>query len=226
MNLFKSKKLRFLNEKDNKDKNATKWLTDRVRNLLRKEIRAFLNRTIDVTQECKDLFYTCLIHDNKTMEEEEDDEDLDKDNKDEISNFFITKLFEGSTKHKNDLSTYDICLYNNFSSPVKKSDLNDSYLTYFIMTLDESNRKKDNGSNANNESLNYYYSKALESEDILYIRAFCFPQNHSVCTDEDYYIMLKEFNSDISDLLKLKNASNITYFSIKDDDLTGSEIFV
>ena len=149
MNIFKSRKLRFLNENKDDDRNATFFLTNRVRNLVRKELRAFLNRTENVSQQCIDLLYTCYIHDNKTnIEIEEEDEDIDNINNDPISNFFITKLFDGATKHKNDLSTYDICLYNNFSLPVKKSDLNDSYLIYFIMTLDESNRSK-NETNAN-----------------------------------------------------------------------------
>ena len=230
-NIFKSRKLRFLNENKDDDRNATFFLTNRVRNLVRKELRAFLNRTENVSQQCIDLLYTCYIHDNKTnIEIEEEDEDIDNINNDPISNFFITKLFDGATKHKNDLSTYDICLYNNFSLPVKKSDLNDSYLIYFIMTLDESNRSKnETNANINNGPIDYYYSKALESEDILYIRAFCFPQNitqnGTACSDDDYYHFIKNLNSDLSDLLKLKSASNITYFSLKDEKLSGAESF-
>ena len=105
MNIFKSRKLRFLNENKDDDRNATFFLTNRVRNLVRKELRAFLNRTENVSQQCIDLLYTCYIHDNKTnIEIEEEDEDIDNINNDPISNFFITKLFDGATKHKNDLS--------------------------------------------------------------------------------------------------------------------------
>ena len=57
----------------------------------------------------KDLFYICLIHGNKTMEEE--DEDMIKNIKIKFQIFFIAKLFKGATKHKNDLSTYDIVYY-------------------------------------------------------------------------------------------------------------------
>ena len=60
-NIFKSRKLRFLNENKDDDRNATFFLTNRVRNLVRKELRAFLNRTENVSQQCIDLLYTCYI---------------------------------------------------------------------------------------------------------------------------------------------------------------------
>ena len=76
------------------------------------------------------------------------------------------------------------------------------------MTIDESYRKKENGSNE------YYYSKALESEDLLYIRAFCLPQEkdekgHFICNTTDYFKFIIDINNDLNDLLKI-NASKET----------------
>ena len=52
--------------------------------------------------------------------------DVNNNTDNNISLYHIRKFFEGASKHKNDLSTYDICMYNNFRMILK------TYLNNFI----------------------------------------------------------------------------------------------
>ena len=235
INIFKSNRLRFLDNNNNakEPESEAEWLAKRVSNLIKREVKDFLINRAKMSQKCIDLFYKCIVHKKMPTtpeeQEKEDDQDVDNITYDDVSDYYFKKMFGGASKHKNDLSTYDICKYNNYGKIINESNKSNfsAYLTYFIMTIDESYRKKENGSNE------YYYSKALESEDLLYIRAFCLPQEkdekgHFICNTTDYFKFIIDINNDLNDLLKI-NASketNTTGFFIGDTKTSGGEIFL
>ena len=212
MNLFQGNFLSFL-EENNDEQKASKWLTKKVGELLRREVGPFIqNRTKNVSESCKQTLYKYLIN------------NISDNENNNISEYHIRKFFEGASKHKNDLSTYDICMYNNFRirTESNKNEFADSI--YFILTLDNSNLTI-NGTDL------YYYTKAnADVENILYIRSFCFPQEiingTESCSDDDYFHFLMEVNSDLNDLMELENIKDITYFSLKKKNYSPGEYFV
>ena len=234
-NIFKPNRLRFLDDDNTDDLSAAEWLEIKVENLIKREVKDFLLHRANMSQECIDLFYKCIIHKDKPKEGEEDkeeDEDVMKIRYDNTSRYYFKKIFRGSSKHKNDFSTYDICMYNNLKTMIDDTNKFNytANLIYFMMTIDDSNRKK---LDENNKTV-FYYSKALESEDILYIRAFCLPQEHNIstgnniCSDDDYFNFIKDINNDLSDLLKINasNETNTTYFSIGNERLNPGRTFL
>ena len=212
MNLFQGNFLSFL-EENNDEQKASTWLTKKVGELLRREVGPFIqNRTKNVSESCKQTLYKYLIN------------NISDNENNNISEYHIRKFFEGASKHKNDLSTYDICMYNNFRirTESNKNEFADSI--YFILTLDNSNLTI-NGTDL------YYYTKAnADVENILYIRSFCFPQEiingTESCSDDDYFHFLMEVNSDLNDLMELENIKDITYFSLKKKNYSPGEYFV
>ncbi len=211
INSFPGKYLRFLEEEETKEK-ASNWITKKVFELLRIEVGAFINdKMTNVSEKCKETLYHYLIF-NVTN-------DIYN-----ISTFHIRKFFEGATKHKNDMSTYDICMYNNFRYRKEYNKGIFANSSYLIMTLDESNRKKTNNGSE------YYYSKSTQVEDILYIRAFCFPQvtenGVDVCNESDYYNFIMQVNNDLNDIMDLRHVEQINYFILKPEDFSGGITFL
>ena len=211
MNSFQGKILSFLEEDNDEDK-ASRWLAKRVGELLRREVGPFIqNRTKNVSESCKETLYKYLIN------------NASNNQNNSISEYHLRKFFEGASKHKNDMSTYDICMYNNFRirNESNKNDFADSI--YFIITLDNS-KLTINGTDI------YYYSKAnAEVENFYYIRSFCFPQEiingTESCSDDDYFHFLMEVNLDLNDIMELKDIKEITYFSLKKNNYSPGEYF-
>ena len=212
MNLFQGNFLSFL-EENNDEQKASTWLTKKVGELLRREVGPFIqNRTKNVSESCKQTLYKYLIN------------NISDNENNNISEYHIRKFFEGASKHKNDLSTYDICMYNNFRIRTESNKNQFADSIYFILTLDNSNLTI-NGTDL------YYYTKAnADVENILYIRSFCFPQEiingTESCSDDDYFHFLMEVNSDLNDLMELENIKDITYFSLKKKNYSPGEYFV
>ena len=202
-------------QQEGNEEKASIWLSRKVGELLRREVGSFIqNRTKNVSESCKATLYKYLIY------------DINNNTNNNISDYHLRKFFEGASKHKNDMSTYDICMYNNFRIKTESNKNNfANYSIYLIITLDKSN--KTIGEN----KTELYYSKAnADVEDIFYIRAFCFPQeiinNHESCSDLDYYYFLTEINNDLNDIMEIKDASNITYFVLKKENLSLGESFL
>ena len=212
MNSFQGKLLRFIDEtKNEEEKRASEWLTDRVFELLRREVGPFIqNKSKNISETCKVTLYKYLIY------------DINNHTNNTISKFHLRKFFEGASKHKNDMSTYDICMYNNFNlrNESNKNQFADS--AFFIMILDQSNKKKEN-------SNEYYYDKAADVDQIFYLRSFCFPQekigDKDSCSDSDYYNFIMQVNDDLIDLLQLKYVAEIEYFILQNNDLSSGVIF-
>lgn len=81
-----------------------------------------------------------------------------------------------------------------------------------------------------NNGSEYYYSKSTQVEDILYIRAFCFPQvtenGVDVCNESDYYNFIMQVNNDLNDIMDLRNVEQINYFILKPEDFSGGITFL
>ena len=125
INILQPNRLRFLDNNNKKNQTAADWLEKRVENLIKKEIKDFLLHRANMSQTCKDLFYKCIIHKDKPKKEDEDkedEEDVDNIEYDNVSVYYFRKIFRGASKHKNDLSTYDICMYNNFKILINETN--------------------------------------------------------------------------------------------------------
>ena len=211
MNSFKGKLLSFLGETDEVEKNASDWLTDRVFELIRIEVGPFIqNKSKNISETCKETLYKYLIY------------DINNHTNNTISKFHLRKFFEGASKHKSDMSTFDICMYNNFNlrNESNKDQFADS--AFFIMILDQSKKKKEN-------SDEYYFNKATEVDQIFYLRSFCFPQEKidgkDSCSDNDYYNFIMQVNDDLINLLQLKDVAEIEYFILQSNDLSSGVMF-
>ena len=143
INIFRSNRLRFL-DNDNilKEEPLTdaEWLAKRISNSIKREVKDFLLNRAKMSKACNNLFYRCIIHKKKPTEEEkekEDDEDVDNTTYDEVSNYYFKKIFGGASKHKNDLSSYDVCMYNNYRTIINETNqanftANLTYNIYFL----------------------------------------------------------------------------------------------
>ena len=162
--------------------------------VFRHELKHILNNTKNISPEC-------LKHLNITLIGDDDDE---ADHK--IQNYHIKKLIDDSSKHRNDLGTYDQCMNKKY-----KYDVNEDYniSTYIVFTLDRTNET--NGSS----SIPMYKKNSTEFEQVFFIRGFCLPQsNNDTCKEDDYKSFITAINNDLDDLLGI-NITNIHTFMIR-----------
>jgi len=129
------------------------------------------------------------------------------------SNYHIKKLIDDSSKHRNDLSTYEQCMNKNYrleniGDSTSKGNMTSTYIVY---TLDKKLEKTGD---------NISFPKAsTDFEQIYYIRGFCLPQSESeICETQEYQNFLKGINDDLDDLLGI-NITNIYTFSIREKKL-------
>ena len=172
--------------------------TEKFYNILRKEL-SFIINVSDITAGCRELLHDYLVG---------------KENEDYhySSNYHIKKLLDDSSKHKNDLGSYDQCLYRKYRRNDEKGNFTDS--TYFVLILDKSNIK------GYKDKL-IYTKDRTDFEDIYYVRAFCLPQatkknykNYN-CSNEDYIQLINTTNNDLGDLLGIRNVSDLKYFNLE-----------
>ena len=162
--------------------------------VFRHELKHILNNTKNISPECLEHLNITLIGD--------DDDEADHN----IQNYHIKKLIDDSSKHRNDLSTYDQCMIKKY-----KYDVNEDYniSTYVVFTLDRTNET--NGSS----SIPMYKKNSTEFEQVFFIRGFCLPQsNNDICKKDDYRSFITAINNDLDDLLGI-NITNIHTFMIR-----------
>ena len=213
-NPFITSNLRFLEEEEQKNKSKEEsgigWLSDKFLNLIREEMGPFINNSKvnkNVSETCREILYKSIINNNPN-----------------ISEYHIKKIIQGATKHTNDLSTYDICMFKTFEL-TNESNINDfGKNIFFIITLDNSNRK------LNENDGEYAFSKKnAEIDSLFYIRGFCFPQdqinNQDACSDSDYFNFLMNFNKYMGNVLMLDN-KEYTYFILESENYGGGIYFL
>ena len=124
-----------------------------------------------------------------------------------VSNYYIKKLIEDSSKHINDLGTYQQCVSSQYTIVRSKSEkINKT--EYVIFTLDKSEKidKK-------TKELEFQ-KKRLNFEQIYYVRAFCLPQakeddyEEFKCTENDYLNFMNNLDEDLSYILGIKDVTD------------------
>ena len=177
--------------------------TEKFYNILRKELEIIINNS-NITAECRDTL-------NETL--------LQKGVNDEyhyVSNYHLIKLLQDSSKHKNDLGTYDQCLFRRY----KRTETDDREYhnsTYVVFILDKSNL-----TDPDTNQITYYKNDSY-FDDVFYIRAFCLPQAiqkidtnrfYKKCSDEDYKQFIITINEDLGDSLGMRKVSELRAFSL------------
>ena len=168
--------------------------------ILRKELETIINLS-NLSKGCRHVLEKYLLGDNN------DDEDHN------VSNYHIKKLIDDSSKHKDDLGSYDQCLHRKYKR--KKSNKNVTFgeSTYIVFTLDKSNLR-----DYNKQLL--YKKDRTDFEDIYYVRAFCLPQEikenytNYHCSNKDYIEFMNTTNTDLGDLLGIRNISSFKVFNL------------
>ena len=168
--------------------------------VLRHELEYILNNTENITQSCKNHLYDKLIGYNESDHY--------------YQNYHIKKLLDDSSKHRNDLGTYDQCINKKYRYKINKSD-DDEISSYVVFTLDRTNEKIENS------SVYMYKKNSTEFEQVFFIRGFCLPQKKNgafdICNTTDYTNFIKAINNDLDDLLGI-NITNIYTFMIREDE--------
>ena len=210
---FQGKALSFLEEKEKKGK-ISKWIIEKFGGIVRGELGPFLeNKTKNVSESCIKTLYNYLIY------------NITNNTENNISEYHLRKFFEGANKHKNDMSTFDICMYNNFGLKNDANKHNFADSVYLMITLDKSNLTNENGTGL------FYTKTNSEVEEIFYIRSFCFPQktinNTDSCSETDYFNVLMQVNDDLNNILRLResNLINYSYFTLKKENFSFGEYF-
>ena len=137
-----------------------------------------------------------------------------------VSNYHLRKLFEDSSKHKNDLGSYDQCLFRKYKMNNKNMSMADSAYVVFILDKTKEINKKD--------GTLLYKKNRTDFEDMFYIRAFCLPQatqkeyneytNENMtyyCSSEDYKILMSTINEHIGNLLGIRDVTEIRTFNLE-----------
>ena len=170
----------------------------KIYEVFRNELENILgNVKENITPACYEHLYTNLIG-----------YDDDKN----ISKYHIKKLIDDSSKHRNDLGTYDQCMNKRYKLPAQNYSNTSSISTYVVFVLDRTYEI--------NETTNKYkYNKSsTDFEQVFFIRGFCLPQSdNDICSTDDYRNFITGINEDLGDLLGI-NITNISTFMIKDGD--------
>ena len=183
------------------------YTTNKFYDILRSELKTIIDIS-NVSNGCREILEEYLLG---TKEKN-------------VSNYHIKKLIDDSSKHKNDLGSYDQCLHRKY-----KRDSNSTFgePTYIVFTLDKSELK-----DYDNQLV--YKKDRSDFEDIYYVRAFCLPQatkenyKKNKCSNEDYIEFMNTTNNDLGDLLGIRKITSIKAFNIDKIkfEKTGKEKFV
>ena len=172
--------------------------TEKFYDILRGELELIINAS-DISEGCEQLLKKYLIFKDKNSSYHYS------------SNYHIKKLLDDSSKHKNDLGSYDQCLHRKYRRNNEKGDFTDS--TYIVFTLDKSNIR-------GYENKLIYKKDRTDFEDIYYVRAFCLPQAtkenyNNYCSNEDYIQFMNTTNNDLGDLLGIRNVTYLKVFNLE-----------
>jgi hypothetical protein len=176
---------------------------EKIYGVFRNELKNILgNVKQNITPECYEYLYSNLIG-------------YDDDKK--ISNYHIKKLIDDSSKHRNDLGTYDQCMNKRYKLPTEKYNNTSPISTYVVYVLDRTNE-------INKTTSKFIYNKSsTEFEQVFFIRGFCLPQSdNNTCREDDYRSFITGINEDLDDLLGI-NITNISTFMIRDGDKEFSD---
>ena len=184
------------NIKNSREEEQKEFLnaTEGFYNILRGELK-YISNLCNISKDCKDFLDEYLIGNNEGFPHF-------------ISNYHIKKLLDDSSKHKNDLGSYDQCLYRKYRTENESTVASSSYI---IFILDKSEFKNEDG-----ELM--YLKTRTNFDDIYFVRAFCLPQiyrnNNPICSDDEYLEFMNTTNEQLGDLLGLRNVTRINTFNL------------
>lgn len=193
----------FLNKQNGTNYDET---TEAFYTILRTELKKILknidNKTLN--DGCRSLLEEYLLGENETGFHK-------------TSNYHLKKLLDDSSKHKNDLGSYDQCLFRKYNlNETEQNNITDS--AYVIFILDKT--KVLNETNPGYNLLRYRKNRT-DCEDMYYIRAFCLPQatqeeyKNRYCSNDDYKVFMESVNEDLGNLLGIENTTNTRTFNIE-----------
>ena len=170
---------------------------EKLFNIFRKELTVVVDNS-KIGEGCRKLMEEYLLEKNENNTNHS------------ISNYHIQKLLQDSSKHKNDLGTYEQCLFRRYK--VGNNSFADS--NYVVFILDKSEVTKED----NPDQLKYVKNNSY-FDDVFYIRAFCLPQAKKdfwdlSCSNDDYLELINNINIDLNDALGLKDVTNVTVFNL------------
>ena len=173
-----------------------KEVSEALYNILRKELNDIIQNNTNITQTCKNFLLERLVGINEGFPHE-------------MSNYYIRKLVDDSSKHRNDLGTFEQCMEKKYKF---NENLSDNYNpTYVVFTLDKFGLK-------DKKTKKLIFPKNItDIEDVYYIRGFCLPydnQNLTTCNDTDYKNLMLDINEDLDDLLGIRDAIYHDVFSL------------
>ena len=183
------------------DYKNTSILQNKLYNIIRRVFGEVINDNNTIMSDtCKILFNEYLLS-NKTVDELK-----------VVSNYYIKKLIEDSSKHPNDLGTYEQCKYNPYNRHQLESN-ETTDLAYVILTLDKSEK-------IDKKTKELEFKKGrLDFDQVYYVRAFCLPQ-----ANESEY---KDKNCSANDYLNFINAlDDRLSYSLGVKDVTETRVFV
>ena len=171
-------------------------------NILRRELETIIELS-NLTYGCQHVLEKYLLG--------VDNDDLEHS----VSNYHIKKLIDDSSKHKNDLGSYDQCLHRKYKrkEPNETEALTFGESTYVVFTLDKSDIRD------YNKQL-VYKKDRTDFEDIYYVRAFCLPKEkkknykNNSCSNEEYIKFMNTTNNDLGDLLGIRNVTSFKVFNL------------
>ena len=149
-----------------------------------------------------------------------------------ISDYNIIKLLDDSSKNRNNLGTYDQCMYktykfwkllNQIDGEIYEEPIleNKIYSTYVILSIDKNGslfRSDEKNENVSLLELDFNYS----------LQGYCFPQGYKnepdgeYCSDEDYKNFIIYYNEQFADIFQLNN-SRVEVFTLKQNPIESEK---
>ena len=149
-----------------------------------------------------------------------------------ISDYNIIKLLDDSSKNRNNLGTYDQCMYktykfwkllNQIDGEIYEEPIleNKIYSTYVILSIDKNGslfRSDEKNENVSLLELDFNYS----------LQGYCFPQGYKnepdgeYCSDEDYKNFIIYYNEQFADIFLLNN-SRVEVFTLKQNPIESEK---
>ena len=185
----------FQNKEGDDKKNETKYAFYRI---FKNELEYIFEKN-----EMKNISFNC----KKILEENLLGKINETHYNEEIYFYNIKKLLDDSSKHKNDLGTFEQCINRKY---YVDADILKNYKSiYVIFILDESGTI-----NTTTQEL-LHCKNTTDIEDIFYVRAFCLPQEkqNDTCSDKEYLELMLIINKELSNMLGIKNDTKV--FSLK-----------
>ena len=118
-----------------------------------------------------------------------------------ISNYYIAKLFEDSSKNKNDLGLYNQCFIKTYRFNTSTIKSNETLTDYYIAILDKTKNMS---------------TIIADFDSQYFLLGFCFPKNE-ICNEKDLSELLYSISLALNNILNLNQGEDIEGFLVNQD---------